>query len=371
MIERDRRALLWLTCAAVCWRWLVAVRTPLPGVDATRDLWLAERLANGDFGALAARWWEPLNGLLMAPALALGASPFATAQVLACLLGGLAVLPAALAAERLRPGAGVPAAVVVMVGSGAVVAAGAGGSTAMVTLVVACAWWAFAHRRPLAFVGLAALALLAGGEQIATHAQPALDATRLGLGGAAFGLAFLLPAAVRTVAAPAAAFVALLLAAALLDGWATLLPSHLPLLAVLVGVGLARLHVRVRDLLLCALVAVECHAAWTLVEPRSAVVERIVPQYLQRRLGVDSDRVVTDLPRVRWACGQRPDAGAVPLGERARAADVEAVVLTSPQARDATLRAALAARFEPARLPTDLLELCAEHGVVVLRRRDD
>ena len=124
MSERDRRALLWLTCAAVCWRWLVAVRTPLPGVDATRDLWVAQQLANGDVTALASRWWEPLHARLMAPALAFGASGFATAQVVACLAGGLAVLPAAFAAERLRQGAGVPAAVVAMAGAGAVVGAG-------------------------------------------------------------------------------------------------------------------------------------------------------------------------------------------------------------------------------------------------------
>ena len=54
MTEADRRSVLWLTCAAVCWRWLVAVKTPLPGVDATHDLWLAERLVAGDLGALGA-----------------------------------------------------------------------------------------------------------------------------------------------------------------------------------------------------------------------------------------------------------------------------------------------------------------------------
>ncbi|MFN3241966.1 MAG: hypothetical protein ACE37K_10675 [Planctomycetota bacterium] len=371
MSDKDRRALLWLTCAAVCWRWLVAVRTPLVGVDASRDLWLAERLADGDLGALAARWWQPLHGLLMAPALAFGATPFATAQVVACLLGGLAVLPTAFAAERLRAGAGVPAAAVAMVAAGAVVAAGAGGSAATTTLLVASAWWAFAARRLVLAAGLAVLAAGSGLDQVATHAPSALDATRIGLGAGAFGLAFLLPTAWRSARTPALVLSVLVVVAAVTGTSATLLPSHQPLLAILVGVGMAGLHVRVRDLLLCAIVAVECHAGWFLVEPAAAVTERIVPRLMLRRLDAGSQQLVATLPRVRWAAGQDPDARPEPLVTRALAADVAVVVLTEAEARDASLRASLASRFERASLPADLQELTDEHGLVVLQRRDD
>lgn len=371
MSERDRRALLWLTCAAVCWRWLVAVRTPLPGVDATRDLWLAQQLVNGDVTALASRWWEPLHALLMAPALAFGASGFATAQVVACLAGGLAVLPAAFAAERLRKGAGVPAAVVAMVGAGAVVGAGAGASTATVSLLVALGWWAFACRRLWLAGVLAVLVGAAGLDRIATHAPADFDATRLGLGAGVFGLAWLLPSAWRAVAIPAVAFVLLVVVAALAGCWESLLPSHLPLLAILVGVGMASLHVRVRDLLLCAVVAVECHAGWTLVEPAAAVTERIVPQLVLRRLDAAPDELVVTLPRSRWAAGQNPGQAPEPLLQYATRDGVRAVVMTDRQAADASLRAALASRFERTSLPADLQELADEHGVVVLQRRDD
>ena len=138
MSKRDQRALLWLCCAAICWRWFVGLRSPLPGVEACRDLWLAEQLAVGEFGALLDRVWEPLYGALLAPAIALGATPFAAAQVASCVLGGLAVVPIALAADRLREGAGVPAAAIAMAASGPVVAAGAGSAVSMFVLLSGC-----------------------------------------------------------------------------------------------------------------------------------------------------------------------------------------------------------------------------------------
>ena len=369
MSERDRRSVLWLTCAAVCWRWLVAVRTPLPGVDATYDLWLAERLAAGDLGALSARWWEPLQGLLLAPAVALGAPGFSAAQALACVVGGLAVVPTALGAERLRAGAGVPAAAVATVAAGSVVAAGAGASSATLSAVVACGWWAFAAKRYVLAAAACCLAAAAGNEQIVTHAWSSFDAVRLGVGAAALLLASMSSAAWRSAGVATGVLTLLLALAASADAWATLLIAHQPLLAVLAGVALARWSVRLRDLALCGVALVECHAGWTLVEPPSSVSERIVPRLLQRRLSGPDRDVFSTMPRVRWSVGLEPVAGPEPVMDAATRPGVGVVVLSREQVADVSLRVALARQFQLATLPTDLQQLADEHGITALIRR--
>lgn len=361
--------MLWLTCAAVCWRWLVAVRTPLPGVDATRDLWLAERLAEGDLGALGARWWEPLHGLLIAPAVALGAPGFPAAQALACVVGGLAVVPTALAAERLRAGAGVPAAAVATVAAGSVVAAAAGASSASLSAVVACGWWAFAANRYVLAAAAGCLAVAAGSEQIVTHAWSSFDAIRLGVGAAALLVVSMSSSAWRSAGVAAGVLTLLLALAASADAWATLLAAHQPLLAVLAGVALARWRARLRDLALCGVALVECHAGWTLVEPPSSVSERIVPRFLQRRLSGPDRGVFSTMPRVRWSVGLEPAVAPGPLMDAAARAGVGVIVLSREQLADVSLRAALARRFELATLPTDLQRLADEHGITALLRR--
>jgi hypothetical protein len=366
-----------LCCAAICWRWFVGLRAPLPGVDACRDLWLAEQLAAGQFASLVDRAWEPLYGLLLAPALALGATPFAAAQVAACLLGGLALVPIAMAAERLREGAGVPAAAIAMAAVGPVVAAGAGSATSMFVLLSAFSLWAYAARRFVLSVGLLLVVIAGGTDQVASHPIPGFEQLRYGLGASVVLLPLLLlsPRA-RRFAAPALVLLALLVVAASVDAWTTLLPVHSAVLAVLAGLGLARLPLRVRDLLLALVVAAECHAAWTLGEPEAAVVERILPRYLLSRVNEEGQVVLSTMPRVRWAAGLNPAVAAKSLsqlsgelsGPRA-SRHVGSIVMTEVEAKDASMRALLASSFERAELPPNLQDLLDAHGLSVLCRR--
>ena len=368
--DRDRRALLWLCCAGICWRWFVGVRAPLPGVDACRDLWIAEQVAHGDWSALFDRFWEPVYALLLAPALAFGASPFAAAQVVACLLGGLVAVPVALAAERIREGAGVSAAVVAMVAAGSVVAAGAGSAAAMFAMRFACSLWAFAARRLVVGVALLGLVLAGGLDQVAYEPQPIWDQLRLGVGSAVLLLPLsLLPPRSRLMGVLVGAQLVLVGLAASLDTWTSLLPIYSPIMAVLVGVGLARLRVRLRDVLLSVIVAIECHAAWTLGEPEAAVVERILPQYLQRHAYTEDGVVFSNLPRVRWAAGQDPSAPGQDIRSAMDHDDVDSIIMTAEEAKDASLRSLLAGKFERAALPTAIAGLMLDRNLHVLRRR--
>jgi hypothetical protein len=307
---------------------------------------------------------------LVAPAVAFGAPSFAAAQLVACVFGGLAVAPAALAAERLQRGAGVAAGALLMVAAGSVVAAGAGAATGVSMFVVACALWAFtAGRRALAFV--LAVVAAAGTGAAAGTALSAFVELRLGLGAAVVLLPF-----VRWRALGArglvlgVAFVVAVVLAAVLDAWRSLLPTWSPLLAVLAGAGCARFGKRFCDVLLAIVVAVDCHAAWMHVEPPEAAAERLVGRYLARQFAPE-DTVVSDSPRVLWAAGRRPDPApdADALLVRAGVAGVASIVLASDLAGDATLRASLAARFVRAELPHDLGDLAEERGLVVLLRR--
>ncbi|MGE3172217.1 MAG: hypothetical protein AB7O97_06275 [Planctomycetota bacterium] len=112
--ERERaqrhRALLWLCVAAVCGRWLLAARTPVPAEDGVNYLWMAQRFAAGDAAAALAEPFSPLWPLLLALPIACGAPAFLAGQVAGALVGGLGILPIAAIAERLRRGAGLPAA---------------------------------------------------------------------------------------------------------------------------------------------------------------------------------------------------------------------------------------------------------------------
>lgn len=106
----EQRALLWLMVGATCWRWLLATRTPVPAEDGANYLWMAERFAALDAAAALSEPFSPLWPLLLAVPIACGAPPLPAGQVLGCVLGGLALLPLAAVAERLRRGAGLPAA---------------------------------------------------------------------------------------------------------------------------------------------------------------------------------------------------------------------------------------------------------------------
>ncbi|MCB9876887.1 MAG: hypothetical protein H6835_04710 [Planctomycetes bacterium] len=372
MFERDRRAVLWLCCAGVCWRWVVGKHTPMPTAEACEQLWLAQRLAVGDFTPAVAVWWRALPALLMAPAIAVGAPAVATAKVLAALAGGLAVAPTALAAERLRQGAGVGAAAVAMAGGAAVLEAGAGGSSATASLLVALALWAAAGRRR----GLAGLVAVTAAPLAMVAPEPdrpsLLQQVWLGAGPAAAlaPLVLLRPRSAHFVV-PAAALL-LGLVAGLATGELVAAASAVgPALAVLVGVALARFGRRWRDLLLCVVVAAQCHTAWTSIAPASAVAERVVAGYLLGSVLDPGQRLATDLPRVAWAAGAQPVSIASAEELRRVVADpqVGAVVLGGALVGDASLRAWLAGRFVVVGMPADLEDLAAERHLVVLVRR--
>lgn len=105
-VRDPARALLWLTAAAVSWRWLLATRTLVPAEDGVNYLWMAQCFARGEWGLALSEPFSPLWSLLLALPIACGVEPLLAGQVLGCVCGGLALLPIAAIAERLRPGAG-------------------------------------------------------------------------------------------------------------------------------------------------------------------------------------------------------------------------------------------------------------------------
>ena len=322
----DRRVVLWLMVAAICWRWLLAARTPLAGPASCHDLWLAQQLAGGDFVVLGLQWWAPLWSLLLAPAIACGAPPLLAAQVAAALLGGLAIWPLAIAAERWRSGAGVSTAVLLMVAPGLAVDAGCGGVGNLLALlfggIVVLGW----RRRWLAL----SLVVLALGALV--------DPFRSGFA-----------------------------------GWPSACPASgaiEPLVALLVGCGLARWSPRWRELVSCAVVAGACYLAWQAVEPVEAAIERWLGQRLARQLA-PGQRISTDRLRVALAAGQRPlplaDVAAV-LADAAHG-EVAYVVLGQPLARQSSLTAVLAGTFARHQLPNDAVDPVEARGLLVLIRR--
>lgn len=115
--SRELRLLLWAMVAAVLWRHVLALRTPVPAEDGVNYLWMAQQFAAGDWQSPLTEPFPPLWPLLVAIPVACGADPFGAAQVFGCVFGGLALWPVAAAAQRLRPGAGVPAAMLLLTSS--------------------------------------------------------------------------------------------------------------------------------------------------------------------------------------------------------------------------------------------------------------
>jgi hypothetical protein len=359
---------LALAGAAVLWRWLVGLRTPLPGVDACHDLWLAQRTAVGDVGELAAWWHDASWAALLAPAIACGAAPFTAAQVAAAVLGGLTTVVTALVAERLREGAGTAAAVLTMVAAGPVVAAGAGTDAALGGFCVALAAWAVVARSGAVMLVAAVLCPVPPDCLLAPTSW--LREARLG-GSALVAVAclVLLPPRPRGVAWLLGTVAVVGIVAIVLGAPSAWLPMWAPLLAALGGVGLARLPRRGREALLAAVVLVECHGAWHEIEPREAAAERAIGRLVARRLGPE-EHVASDLPRVLWAAGVHPAAPESDAEWAAIAADplVAVVVATTPRA-NAVLASAEPGTFARFDLPADLADLAAERDVVILLRR--
>ncbi|MBP8301452.1 MAG: hypothetical protein KA020_13880 [Planctomycetes bacterium] len=375
---RERRILLWLCVGAICWRWLLAIRAPLPGVDASLDLWVARRLATGDFAALGAVWWRPWWALCVAPFVACGAPAFVAGQVVACVFGGLVIWPLAAAAERLRQGAGIPCAVVAL--AAAVPAQGAAMASALplACFGVALAALCWVQGRWLRCGLLTALVLGLSREQLLPGSSPPLGgvlAAWTGLRGAwslagAFAVLSVLPPRPRRIVGLWIA-TAMVLAATLATGTATeALAQWSPLVACLAGVGLARWPKRLAELALSGIIVVDFLGAWQAIESREAVVERLLGAHLATRAGM-AQGVVCDLPRITFFAGGRPRPLATgdALLQAASAPEVQFVVLSRTLA-SATTTSALSSRFVRYQVPAHLRDLVADHRLAIFVRRE-
>lgn len=372
---RERRILLWLCVGAVCWRWLLAIRAPLPAPSACLDLWVAQQLVGGEFAALAEVWWRPWWALLLAAPLAAGAAPFLAAQVLGCLVGGLAIWPMAVAAERLRRGAGVPAAVIALAAALPAAGAAIGSALPLGTFAVAMAAVLVARARWLVAIGflLAAVGLTIDREP-GGPVRAWLDVWRHLRDGWSLAVPFAL-LALLSPRPPRAALLWLAAVVAFAMGWSTgrlsaVLPLWSPVVGVLAAVGIARWPVRLGELALGGVVVVGFLAAWQRTEPRVAIAERVLGTHLAHRCG-PGEAIVADLPRLLFFAGQRPVApiDRDALLHAASAPGVVCVVL-SATAADATVTSALSSRFGRYQMPADLRDLVADRQLLVFVRRE-
>ena len=372
---RERRILLWLCVGAVCWRWLLAIRAPLPAPSACLDLWVARQLVGGQFAALAEVWWRPWWALLLAPPLAAGAAPFLAAQVLGCLVGGLAIWPMAVAAERLRRGAGVPAAVIALAAGLPAAGAANGSALPLGTFVVAMAAACMARGR---WLGAGAFVLAAVGLTIDREPGGAANAWLDVWRHLRDGWSLAVPFALLALLSPRPPRAALLWGGALVAfavGWPTgrlsaVLPLWAPCVGVLAAVGVARWPVRLGELALGGFVVIGFLAAWQRTEPRVAIAERLLGTHLAHRSGPDA-AIVADLPRLLFFAGQRPVA---PIDRDAllhvASAPGVAFVVLSATAADATVTSALSSRFGRYQMPADLRDLAADRELLVFVRRE-
>ncbi len=368
-VDRQRRALLWMTVAAVCWRWLLAAKTPVPAQDGCNYLWMAERFADGDTAAALSEPFSPLWPLLLSVPIRLGMEPELAAKLLGSILGGALVWPVAWIAERLRSGAGLAAGVlalsssllartavegyteplfVLVMASGVV--AGMRGSTVCLALFSALAFlvrpegvllplpFVLLQRRLWPVLVTTALVVVAFGwwrQAVGLGFDPvpklAFHSTRVELGGeqgAVFANLLQLPSA----------FFEAYLCASLLAVLALLAPrprGGLPLLLLLLAgllvivtfvvrrrfcvayafallpfaavgwVRLAMLGVRGREVLLSLVVLADLWTAWQGTISADRIAERIVGEHLAERTAPD-ERIYGDLTRVLYFAGQRP-----------------------------------------------------------------
>lgn len=107
---RQRRILFWLTLAALAWRCILALRTPVPSQDGVTYLWMAQCFAAAKVSAALSEPFSPLWPVLLALPIRLGMEPVLAGKLLGCFFGAIALLPVAAIAEHIRKGAGLPTA---------------------------------------------------------------------------------------------------------------------------------------------------------------------------------------------------------------------------------------------------------------------
>jgi hypothetical protein len=155
-----RRALPWIVLGALLWRALLAWRTPVPSEDGVTYLWMAQQFAAGRAGDALSEPFSPLWPLLLALPIRCGVEPVLAGKLLGALCGALVVWPVAAVAERLRPGAGVPAAALAATSRLFSLTAVEGYTEPLFALAVACGvlaglrerWWALGACSALAFL---------------------------------------------------------------------------------------------------------------------------------------------------------------------------------------------------------------------------
>ncbi len=427
------RAVWCVVAAAIVWRWLLAVRTPVPSEDGVSYLWMAQRFAAGDFARGLGEVFPPGFPLLLSPWLWLGGDAFATAQVFGIVCATTTVLPLVAIARHFGPAGAIGTAW--LWASGPLLArnavevfseppflllmalgtlAGLRGRWWLVGVAGAIAFWirpeglllplafVLSHRRPALWAllpaagGVLALALV---RWLAGHGFDALPLLafheqRDDLPGRGDVLENLLQV-------PAAWFEAfgvggLLLFAALPRrreratqalGWQCLLQigavctfvvrrrfflsAAVPAHA-LAAPALAALRPRWRATLVAVLVVAGAVVAYRgTIEPDRAA-EREVGRWLATQLTADAV-VVSDLARVVWYAGRQP-----PPPRRFAADDLVAQAM-QPAARFVVvgnkrdgfddLARGLAATYAPLSLPDDLARLAAARGITVFARR--
>ncbi len=432
----NRRCALALTAVlavTVGLRVTLAVRTPVPCEDGVSYLWMAQRLAAGEFGAAFGEVFPPGFPLLLAPWLRLGGEPFATAQIFGIACAALTVLPLFAIARRLAP-AGALAAVALwaclpLLARNAVeiyseppfLLAMALGTLAglhrrwwLCGLAGAIAFWI----RPEGLVLPVAFALATRGQALLALIPAALGALAFAWARHAAGngfdplplLAFHeqrddLPerGAVLTnlVAAPVG-WVEALLGAGVLAPWALRRWRERDVQALgwqcLLQVAAICTFVVRQRFFLSAAVAAHALAAtafaaarplrrWLLVGALAVagiviahrgvtapdrVAEREVGRWLAPRVTAD-DQVVTDLARVAWYAGRRPPPprkfAPEVLAAQAHDAAVRYVVVAARREGFAALAAAIGDAFVAVTLPGEVAPLAAERGIAVFTRR--
>lgn len=426
----ERRKLLWIAVAAVVWRWMLAARTPVPSEDGVTYLWMAQRFAAFDFCTPVEEVFPPLLPLLCAVPIWFGLPATLAGPLVCSLCVGLALFPLAALAERLRAGAGLPAALLCATGSLLARNAAEVFTEQPFLLLTALMFWCGATSRlgwAGACAGLASwlrpeaaalpLCLFVAHGRMAWRALPPFAAlfavVPLWRGLCGFGfhplpiLSFheqrdeladrgnlgsnlvAVPGALIEAYGPmlALAFLApfrLRLARSLwcwllidVAGMVTFVVRKRFFLSAAVAVvplcaaGLARLPRLLRSVVLAVLCAIGMWDGWHSVTDVNRFAEREVGEHLAERLGPGQE-VAGNLQRVIWFAGRRPPPPRVfsvtELLQQARAPSVAFVVLAERREDFPVLQAALLKDFATYKLPLEIAARARVRGIAVFVR---
>ncbi|MBL8751485.1 MAG: hypothetical protein JNK78_20190 [Planctomycetes bacterium] len=355
--------------AALVWRLVLVLRTPVPSGDGCSYLWIARQIAEGRVALGLSEVFPPGFPLLCAPFLALGGDDWTVGACVCVVAAALTVWPLVRIADLLRPGAGVSAAILWV--SSSLLARNAAEVFSEPTYLLAMAigtlcglraqWWRLGIWSGIAFwirpeglvlaaafvlverrralvalvpVVLAVAALAAfrwwhgqGFDPLPILAFHTNERDDLPERGAVFANLVQVPLRWFEAFGGAGVLPLLLFVPALRSGrpagalvWqvamqigaiCTFVTRRRFLLSAavpviaLAGVAAAALAPRTRRIVLVLLVAFEGVTAWRGVTDADRVAERQVGEYFGQELR-PGERIVTDLTRILWFAGQRP-----------------------------------------------------------------